>query len=158
MLKALYILIIGLLFAFVVGLGFSAFYPAPQYPAYPVKLESINPEKELTAEDKAARQQYDNESKTFMDVNERYNVNLSIGLIVVALITIAVSILGLGKIEIIGDGVTLGGVFTLLYGLGRAVAGGDEKIRFVAALVGLVVIIGLIYWKYIRPKKEALPQ
>jgi len=156
MLKVLYVVVIGLLFAAVVGLGFSAFYPAPVHPEYPTSVE-FKSEGQMTVEDKAALKKYEQESKVFSEKTEKYNVNLSIALIVVALAVIAISILGMGKMEIIGDGITLGGVFTLLYGLGRAMAGGDEKIRFVAALIGLVVIVGLTYWKFIRPNKEKAP-
>lgn len=150
MLKALYVITIGLLFAGVVGFGFSTFYPAPEYPDYPTELSYPKSDGTFTEEQKQLQKQYEIDSKAAQEKQENYNANLSIGIILAALVIIAVSILGLGKIEIIGDGLTLGGVFTLLYGLGRAMVGGDNMIRFVAAVVGLVVLLGLTYWKFIR--------
>ncbi|MEX1052159.1 MAG: hypothetical protein WEC83_02090 [Patescibacteria group bacterium] len=155
MLKTLYVIAIGLLFAGVVGFGFSAFYPAPQYPETPVELRYPSVSGELTDQQKAAQEKYDAESKMSQDSFEDYNRNISIGLIIVAMITLSVSIMGLGKIEMIGDGLTLGGVFTLLYGLGRAMAAGDEKIRFFAVLFGLAVLLFLTYWKYLRGQKNS---
>ncbi len=162
MLRALYVIAIGLLFAGVVGFGFSAFYPAPEYPETPASLRYPPVYNDQpTAEEKAAQEKFDAEQKaindSYTDVSENYNRNLSIGLIIVAMIVLAVSIIGLGKIEVIGDGLTLGGVFTLLYGLGRAMAAGNEKIQFLAALFGLGVLIFLVYWKYIRLEKKSVP-
>jgi hypothetical protein len=151
MLKALYVIAIGLLFAGLVGFGFAAFYPAPAYPEYPRELNTpTKTDGTLTEEERAIQQRFEEESKIAQDKQEVYNRNLSIWLIVSAIAIMAVSILGLGKIEVIGDGLTLGGVFTLLYGLGRAMAAGDEKTRFVAVAVGLVILVFLTYWKFIR--------
>ena len=157
MLRALYVITIGLLLAGVVGFGFSAFYPAPDYPDTPVELRYPSANGELTDEQKAAQEQYDADSKAAQDKLGDYNRNLAIGLIVVSLVIMAVSILGLGNIEVIGDGMALGGVFTLLYGLGRAMAVGDDKIRFIAVLVGLVILLFLTYWKFIKPNRASLP-
>lgn len=158
MLKSLYIIAIGLLVAGLVGFGFSAFYPAPEYPDYPRELSTpTKTDGTLTQEERAMQQQYEDDSKAAQDKLDVYNRNLSVWLIVSAIIIIAISILGLGKIEVIGDGVTMGGVFTLLYGLGRAIEGGDAKIRFIAVAIGLVVLLGLTYWKFIRGQQQNSP-
>ena len=153
MLKTLYVIAIGVLFAAVVGLGIQAFYPQPKYPEYPSELKYPT-SGEFTAEQKAAQKAYDDQSQAFQKKMDNYNRDVSLAIIVIALIVLAVSILGLGTIPVIGDGVTLGGVFTLLYGLGRALAGGDEKIRFIAVTFGLVVLVFLAYWKFIKPDKQ----
>ncbi len=155
MLRYLYIFAIGLLFAAFVGLGFSAFYPAPKSPDYPTVLSK--PTSELTAAQQSAQDNFDQAQKDYQKSFETYSRNLSIWLIAAALIILAVSILGLGKILIIGDGLTLGGVFTLFYGLIRAMMGGDEKMRFIAVSFGLVVLIFLAYWKFIRKTNPITP-
>jgi len=152
MLRFLYIVAIGLLFAGFVGLGFAAFYPSPKYPECSRSLYTPAPEG-LTEKQQLEQEKCEQEQKAFQEKSERYNRDLSIGIIVVSLVVLALSILGMGKIEVIGDGLTLGGVFTLFYGLGRAIAGGDEKVRFVAVTVGLAVILILSYWKFVKPAR-----
>lgn len=154
MLKLLYIFAIGLLFAAVVGLGVQAFYPQPEYPKYPVELEYKEGSQDLTAEQIQIRKDYDATQEAFQDKMSGYNRNVSLILIGIALLVLAISIIWIGTIDVIGDGLTLGGVFTLLYGLGRALAGGDEKIRFLAVAFGLVVLVFLAYWKYIKPEQQ----
>jgi hypothetical protein len=153
MLKTLYVIAIGLLFAAVVGLGIEAFYPQPKYPEYPRELNYPGTNG-YTEEQKAAQDKFDEENKTFMKRMDTYNRDVSLILIGFALVILAASIIWVGGIEVIGDGLTLGGVFTLLYGLGRALAGGDEKVRFLAVAFGLVVLVFLAYWKYIRPNQQ----
>lgn len=155
--KVLYVIAIGLLLVGVVGFGFSAFYPQPKYPDYPIELSVPRADGTLTEEQVAIQKRFDADSKVYQEKTENYNRTLSIGLIITAMVILGVSILGVGKIDIIGDGLTLGGVFTLFYGLGRAMAGGDNKVRFVAAVVGLVVILGLTYWKFIKSENKNSP-
>lgn len=153
MLKTLYVIAIGLLFAAVVGLGVEAFYPQPKYPEYPTELKYLSSENN-SEEVKEAQKKFDAETNAYMETSNNYNRNVSLILIGAALVILATSIIWVGGIEVIGDGLTLGGVFTLLYGLGRALAGGDEKVRFLAVAFGLVVIVFLAYWKFIRPEKQ----
>lgn len=156
MLRALYAIAIGLLFVGVVGFGFAAFYPAPTYPERSPQLVEFDRSMTDTSQDSTRielEKEFEQQQKEYEEAMNKYNRNLSVMLIAVAMLTIAVSILGLGKLEVIGDGLTLGGILTLLYGLGRAVAGGDEKIRFLAVAFGLVVIIFLSYWKFIRKEE-----
>jgi hypothetical protein len=75
---------------------------------------------------------------------------ISIGLAVVLLVG---SLLWISGVPVIGDGVTLGAVFTLFYGLIRALMTQDERIRFVAVAVGLVVVLALVYWRFVRSRE-----
>lgn len=153
MLKFLYIVAIGLLFAAVVGLGFQAFYPQPKNPEYPTELYTPASLDGQTAEQEANRKTYEQKSKDFQGAIEDYSRNLSMMLIATALIILAISILGLGKLAVIGDGLTLGGVFTLFYGLIRSFTSGNEILQFLAVLFGLVVLVFLSYWEFIRKPK-----
>jgi hypothetical protein len=55
---------------------------------------------------------------------------------------------------VIGDGVTFGPVFTLFYRLIRAFMTDDQIFRFIAVSVGLVLVVALVYWKFIRPSSQ----
>ena len=155
MLKVLYALAIALLVVAFVGFGISAFYPAPEYPEYPAELESggknqTDNEKELIAEQRQKEEAY---QKEFSDYNQVV-ASISIG---VAVLLLVGSILWLSALDVIGDGVTLGAVFTLFYGLIRAFMTESEIFRFIAVAVGLVVVITLVYLRFVRSAGKAEP-
>ncbi|MEX2012498.1 MAG: hypothetical protein WD970_01945 [Patescibacteria group bacterium] len=157
MLKILYVIAIGLLFAGVVGLGVSAFYPSPEFPEcarsepkIAADGTDIQPSASETAECRAAQDAWQKQQ-------ENHQLYSSMIYLAMAVIVIVVSMFGLGKIEIIGDGITLGGVFTLFVGLFMSFDSGNDIYRFLAVLFGLVVVIVLSYWKFLRPEKESGP-
>ena len=155
MLKLLYSLAIALLVVAFVGFGISAFYPAPDFPEPPAELEFVgqNPtdqEKELVLEQRQKEEVY---QERFSDYNQVVS-SIAIGVAVVLLVG---SILWLSGLAVIGDGVTLGAVFTLFYGLIRAFMTDSEQFRFVAVAVGLAVVITLVYLRFVRPARNNGP-
>ena len=136
MLKTLYALAIALLVVAFVGFGVSAFYPEPEPPDYPPGLEFVGPE---PTEGEAFRER-------LSDYN-RVVASASVGLAVVLLVG---SLLWISGVPVIGDGVTLEAVFTLFYGLVRALMTEEEVFRFVAVAVGLVVVLAFVYCRFIR--------
>ena len=149
MLKTLYALAIALLVVAFVGFGVSAFYPEPEPPDYPAGLEFVGPE-QPTEEEKRLMAQHQEKEEAFRERLSDYNrvvASVSIGLAVVLLVG---SLLWMSGVPVIGDGVTLGAVFALFYGLVRALMTEDERFRFVAVAVGLVVVLAFVYWRFIR--------
>ena len=149
MLRSLYIIAIGLLFAGVVGMGVNAFYETPKYPACDIeKLPRAVDSSETPAPDSDCKNKLDiyNEEKDAIDINK------SLIYIGISIIVIVVSILGLGKIEVIGDGMTMGGIFILFIGLVQSFSTENEIYKFSATLAALVIVIFLSYWKFIRKK------
>lgn len=149
-LKFLYALAIGLLVVAFVGFGISAFYPEPEFPQYPQKLEFVgeNP----TQEEKALMAQQRKKDEAYQDRIASYNRVVSTIAIGSAVLLLAGSILWLSRLPVIGDGATLGAVFTLFYGLIRAFMTDSERFRFVAVAVGLVILVALVYWKFAGPR------
>ena len=148
-LKPLYALAIGLLVVAFVGFGISAFYNEPTYPRYPDEAEMAKPG-ERTPEQERELAEYREKEKAYQEDFSDYNLvvaSLSIGLAVLLLVGSLVWISGL---PVIGEGTTLGAVFTLFYGLIRAFMTNDEQVRFVAVAVGLVILLSLVYWKFSR--------
>lgn len=156
MLKLLYSLAIALLVVAFVGFGISAFYPSPEFPQPPPQLEfgvGENPtekEKEMMIEQREKEEAYQDR---FSDYNQVVS-SIAIGVAVVLLVG---SILWLSGVAVIGDGVTLGAVFTLFYGLIRAFMTESEVFRFVAVAIGLVVVMALVYLKFVRSTRKAEP-
>jgi len=153
-LKPLYALAIGLLVVAFVGFGISAFYQEPEYPVYPPEIEG-DPNAGLTAEEERKLEEYREKERAYRDISSRYNLvvaSISIGIAVLLLVA---SLLWLNRLPVIGDGTTLGAVFTLFYGLIRAFMTESEQIRFVAVAIGLVILLVLVYLKFARPSREA---
>jgi hypothetical protein len=149
-LKTLYAVAIAFLVVAFVGFGISAFYPAPEFPQPPPQLEygvGDNPteeEQKLMAEQRKKEEAY---QERFSDYN-RVVSSICVGVAVVLLVG---SILWLSGLVVIGDGVTLGAVFTLFYGLIRAFMTEDERFRFLAVAVGLAILLALVYRRFVRP-------
>jgi hypothetical protein len=143
-LKPLYAIAIAFLVVAFVGFGISAFYPEPEYPEMEnVGEASAEEEQQLKAENRRA-------NDAFWERLSDYNKVVSSIAIGVAVLLLVGSILWISRLPVIGDGVTLGAVFTLFYGLIRAFMTDDEQFRFVAVAVGLVVLVALVYWKFAR--------
>lgn len=149
-LKFLYALAIGLLVVAFVGFGISAFYPEPEFPRYPRELEFVG--EDPTQEERALLDEQQKKEEAYGDRISAYNRVVSAVAIGVAVLLLVGSILWLSRLPVIGDGATLGAVFTLFYGLIRAFMTDSERFRFVAVAVGLVVLVALVYWKFARPR------
>lgn len=152
MLKPLYAVAVALLIVAFVGFGISAFYQAPEFPEPPAELEFVGPnqtdeETELIIEQREKEEAY---QARFSD----YNQVVSVVVIGIAILLLVGSILWLSGLAVIGDGVALGAVFTLFYGLIRAFMTDDEVFRFVAVAVGLAVVLILVYLRFIRPSGD----
>lgn len=154
MLKTLYALAIALLIVAFVGFGISAFYQEPEPPRYPAELETVgaNP----TPEEKQSMRENERRQEAYMEELSGYNQVVSVIAIGAAVMLLASSILWLSGLPVIGDGTTLGAVFTLFYGLIRAFMTDNEQFRFIAVAVGLVVVLALVYLRFIRPSGEGL--
>jgi hypothetical protein len=58
------------------------------------------------------------------------------------------------KILLIADGVLLGSVFTLIYGIIRGFNSGNNIFRFIVVSIGLAVSLFLGYIKFIKTSKK----
>jgi hypothetical protein len=147
-LKPLYALAIALLVVAFVGFGISTFYPEPEYPEYPPGLEFYGPNS--TAEERELMAEQREKEEAYRHRISDYNRVVSAIAIGVAVLLLVGSLLWISGLPVIGDGTTLGAVFTLFYGLIRAFMTNDEQFRFVAVAMGLVVLLALVYWKFSR--------
>ena len=150
MLRALYAIAIAFLVVAFVGFGISAFYPEPSYPGgYPDEAQRTKPENR-TPEQKEKLEEYREKERAYRADISNYNLvvaSISIGAAVLLLVG---SIVWLSRLPVIGDGATLGAVFTLFYGLIRAFMSNNEQFRFVAVAIGLVIVVALVYWRFVR--------
>ena len=153
-LKPLYALAIALLVVAFVGFGISAFYQEPRYPAYPSGVEQ-GPGQERTPEERREIEEFRADEKAYREDSSNYNLvvaSISIG---VAVLVLVVGLVWISGLSVIGEGATLGAVFTLFYGLIRAFMTDDEQTRFGAVAVGLVILLALVYWKFSRSPRTS---
>ena len=153
--KFVYTIFLALLVALFVGLGISAFYPAPKEPQYPVQLDAEKPGCEETQELKDIRGEYNRAERDFTENFKPYSRNVSIISLAAAILILIVSLTLLAKIKMIADGVLLGGVFTTIYSIVRGLMSEDTKFRFLIVTIGLLIALVLGYIKFIKPKEEA---
>jgi hypothetical protein len=144
-LTLVYTFFLGLMLALFVGLGISTFYESPKPPEYPITLET---KAEQTPADTAKIQKYESEIRDYEKVSQTYNRNVSIIALVSAVILLAISLAFERYNAVIANGVLLGGLFTLLYSIGRGFASQDSKMTFVTVSVGLIIAIYLGYRRF----------
>jgi hypothetical protein len=151
MLKVVYALFLGLILAAFVGVGIATFYQAPKYPEYPIELEKLNPSNEFSPEEKVIDQKSRDDQKKYQADFSVYNRNTSIVVMAFALFFLALGLLLAHRIDVLADGFVLGGIFSLLYSIGRGFASEDLAYRFIVISVSLVLALALGYIKFIKP-------
>lgn len=156
--KFIYTLFIGVLFAALVGFGIAAFYLSPKEPDYPIDLKIARPEEKVNEaifnQLKTQQEQYDKEIKVFQGKIETYNRNVALIAIIASIVTLVISLTLFSKILLIADGLLLGGVLTLGYSIIRGIASGDDKFRFIIVSIGFVIALTLGYIKFIKDRSE----
>ena len=87
----------------------------------------------------------------------RWAQSTSIVLIVLATIAMVVSLVRANRLPVISNGLLLGGIFTMLYGVGWIVATESSITRFLVMSVALVITLALGYVRFVRRAVPALP-
>ena len=158
-LKTLYTLAVAALVAAFVGFGIEAFYPSPAFPEPDEAMmnpEMYGPEPgaiagepgppppefvEAERESQREYEAYERELAAHSGVASAVAIGAAVLILVLGLVP------RIGRLPSIGDGLILGGVFTLLYGTVLALQSQSEVARFVAVAVGLVVLLAALYLK-----------
>ncbi len=156
MIRYIYTFFVGLFLAIFVGMGIAVFYEAPKSPEPPTWYQSNLGKEGPNDIEKQQEQAYLAEQKVYDKQLWHYNKNVSIIVLACAVAILAISLLLTDKLGIIADGILLGGIFTLLYGIGRGMATDSNKYRFVIASVGLVTTLLLGYVKFTRHEHQAI--
>jgi hypothetical protein len=157
-LRFIYTLFIGILLALFIGLGISAFYEKPKEPEYPNSIKyarpiepAVSPDSTYSAKMLKEQEEYDKRWKDYNKIQETYNRNVSIIALTSAIVVLIISLTLVHNLLLISDGLLLGGVFTLLYSVGRSFQTQDTKFEFIVVSIGLVIALLLGYKKFIQP-------
>lgn len=154
MIKFVYSFFLGLLLVAFVGMGVASFYPSPKAPEYPVILETgkVNPD-EYTTEERTADYKYQADYRAYTESADNYNRNVAMIVLAAAVVLVVLGLVLHSKSDVIADGLLLGGVFTLLYSIGRSFAGEDPKYTFLVTTIGLIITMVVGYLKFIGPNE-----
>lgn len=148
-LKLTYTFFLGILIATFIGVGINTFYEPPKYPETPSILKSSY-DKEPTSEQLDAQIKFEIQQDEYAENTKPYNRNVSIITLIFAVLLLIMSIIFEKKMKFISDGVMLGSLFTLIYGIGRGFASEDSKFIFIAVSVGLLAVLYVGYHRFVK--------
>ena len=152
LLKAIYVVFLGLIIALFCGLGVSAFYQQPKERKPPVASASENANKTGPSQ---AEIDYENNFREYEENQLKpYNRNVSIITIILATVILVLSLILSAWLPILSDGILLGAVFTLVYSIIRGISAGNVRFTFIIVSVGLAITIFIGFWKFLRKPKK----
>jgi len=152
-LKAIYVVFLGLIIALFCGLGVAAFYQQPKEPKAPITgIQTVEQKQGIVVDQ--AQVNYENEFRKYEEEKRKpYNRNVSIITLSLATIILVISLILSNKLPILSDGILLGAVFTLIYSIIRGISAGNPRFTFIIVSVGLVITIFIGFWKFLRKPK-----
>lgn len=165
-LQVIYAVFLGALLTAIVVVGITTFAPV-QDEAVVAQIEDRNREIEdlytckdptggceLTPQEEARAVELQRQLDDLYSEQERIRQewNRSAGLVAVGIATVllALSLVRWDRAIVLSNGLLLGGLFTMVYGLGLTLAGGEDAFRFVVLVVALVLVVGLGYLRFAR--------
>jgi len=160
-LQTIFSFFLGLMVVAFVGVGVNTFYPSPGeaiqkqlQPLYDQQSTLNAGGKTLTPAEEAQATELQRQINVLQEkqrVSEQgWQLNTSIILLVFATVVAGVSLVRSDQLRVLSNGLLLGGLFTMLYGMGWTIASGSSNARFFVVLFALVVSIGLGYMKFVR--------
>lgn len=169
MLRTIFAFFLGLMLTAFVGVGVYTFHPPPQ--RFDNELRDLGRKEqvfrdarapnELTAADRDSLQAIERRRNELMDAAAAARIpwarTTSITLIVVATLAMAASLVGADRLLVISNGLLLGGVFTMLYGVGWIISTDSSVARFVVITIALAITLALAYLRFVRGAARAAP-
>lgn len=169
-LHIIFAIFLGLMVTAFIGVGVYTFYPFPGIP-FSERLQELRRQEQavrnsrsdvqLTPADRARIQEIQNESNRAQDslnsAREHWGRRTSIILIIFATLTMAISLVRAQSLPAISNGLLLGGVFTMLYGVGWIISTDTSVTRFLVMTVALIITLALGYVRFVRGTGGELP-
>jgi hypothetical protein len=165
-LQTIFSFFLGLMVLAFIGIGVITFYPQPDYDEPPEMRELQREQEQIWSKDRdgelsAADQRRVDEIQEEMDalweeqeqVRQLWARNTSIILILFATLVMGISLIRSEQLRVISNGLLLGGLFTMVYGVGWIIASGESVARFGVIVFALAITLGLGYLKFVRGKE-----
>ncbi len=170
-LQTIFSFFLGLMVLAFIGIGVNTFYLQPD-PADNTELQQLYREQErvfqkdpgserISAESQAERDRIQKEIDTLnkQAVAEMriWARNTSIVLILFATLVMGISLIRSEQLRVISNGLLLGGLFTMIYGVGWIIFGGESLARFGVIVFALAITLALGYLRFVRGKALETP-
>lgn len=169
-LQVIFSFFLGLMITAFIGVGVYTFYPPPEV-EFQEQLQTLYRQQEdiqnfkepskLTEADKAQLKDVQAKIRVLEDkqkaAQEVWGRNTSIILIAFATLVMSISLIRADQLPVISSGLLLGGLFTMLYGVGWIIATGTSQARFWVMTVALLITLGLGYVRFVRERVEPAP-
>jgi hypothetical protein len=161
-LRTIFSFFLGLMLTAFVGVGVYTFHPPPH--RFDDQIRDLNRREqairisrapnELTSADRDSIQSIERRRNELTDASAAARVpwgrSTSITLVVFATIAMVLSLIGADRAPVISNGLLLGGLFTMLYGVGWIIATDTSISRFLVMTVALVITLALGYVRFVR--------
>lgn len=166
-LQTIFSFFLGLMVLAFIGVGVNTFYPQPasryeaqlqplydrQNALYNEQKGGVEPTGAVAAELKQIDQQITSIQSKIQKEMKGWSLNTSIILVIFATIVMGVSLVRSDQLRVLSNGLLLGGLFTMLYGMGWTVASDTTGyLRFFVVVFALAVALALGYLKFVRSK------
>ncbi|MCX5767146.1 MAG: hypothetical protein NTZ43_07995 [Gemmatimonadetes bacterium] len=162
-LRIIFSFFLGLMLTAFVGVGVYTFHAPPDQ--YETQLRDLSrreqalresrPASELPASDRDQIKELNRERAALLDkaseARKPWVRSTSVILMVFATILMAVSLVRADQLPVISNGLLLGGVFTMLYGVGWIIGSDDSSVaRFLVMAGALAITMALGYVRFVR--------
>lgn len=171
-LQAIYAVFLGGVMTAFVAVGLFTFYPQPT--TYQSQIEQLDSRENAiysdckastcvtTPAEDAELKQIQTERQALVkkaDAEQQdWNRVAGIMMIGIATVLLAVSLVRWDRAIVISNGLLLGGLFTMVFGIGLTLAGGDDVLRFVVLAIALAITVVLGYLRFAKsPKRPSEP-
>ena len=161
-LRTIFSFFLGLMLTAFIGVGVYTFHRPPEQFENQIRdlarreatIRNSKPTSALTAADQERIQEIDRQRRDLVDAateaRKPWGRSTSVILIVFATLSMAVSLVRADQLPVISNGLLLGGLFTMLYGVGWIVATDTSIARFLVMSAALVITLGLGYVRFVR--------
>jgi len=161
-LQTIFSFFLGLMVTAFVGVGVYTFHPPDKTGDRQVQelsrreqaIRNAKPTDQLTVDDRAQIQQLTDQRNRIVDVSqagvEVWARGTSIILVTLATLAMVISLLRPERLPVISNGLLLGGVFTMVYGVGWIVVAGASVARFVVMTLAFLITLALGYLRFVR--------
>ena len=140
--KIVYTFFLGALLALFVGLGIQTFYPGPERPDETMGMQFV-PEGSPTEEQREQMVEEDRQWRQWQEERQTYDRNVAIVALSASVVLLGLSLVLEKRNRVLTNGIMLGGLFTLIYAIGRSFASTETTMTFLAVGVGLAVVLFL---------------
>lgn len=166
-LQTIFSFFLGLMLTAFLGVGVYTFHPPAKQPDLRIQeldrreqaIRIKSPQDDLSVADRDEVQRITEERNKLYDESqarrEAWGRSTSIILVALATMVMAVSLVRADQLPVISNGLLLGGVFTMVYGVGWIIATDTSVARFAVMTVALAITLGLGYMRFVRRRPVA---